>query len=231
MKLYAVNTEFLEGLPKEEQLAWLALTDQDRREHIMRLGQERSRTESLCAGLLLRYGFLQEGYTQSQWENVRIRRGEHGKPQLTDYPEFCYSLSHSGKWVICGVHDKNVGVDIQRLCLSEKKSGRIAGRFFSQEECARLEEAEEAKRELLFYKMWTAKESFAKFTGEGIGTGIDRYLTSEDYKEITDTRKYTSAKIRMYESIPEYMVCVCVGKEDSFADRIEILSAEDFTQR
>ena len=59
--------------------------------------------------------------------------GELGKPQIVNIPKK-FNLSHSGDYVVCGVSDGEVGVDIQKW-VSFKD--RTAERFFAKEECRR----------------------------------------------------------------------------------------------
>lgn len=224
MKIYATNTQAFEMMQEERSLEWIPMLDYERRERIERLKQKKDRIQSIVAGLLLRYAFLQEGYTKEQWEKIRITFGAYGKPRLDGYPAFCYSLSHSGRWVICGVHSKELGVDIQEMRLW---SSKLAKRFFSEEEYKRLEKADVLQVNQQFFMMWAAKESYVKLTGEGIGKGISQYITSEMFDRITDTREYRSADIRIYKSIPEYIICACTREKNIFPNEIEIISEKD----
>lgn len=223
MKIYAVNTEAFETVQENSWSEWMDLIDCERRERIGRLKQKKDRVQSIGAGLLLRYSFLQQGGTKEQWEGITIQRGLSGKPGIVQYPEFCYSLSHSGKWVICGVHSKELGVDIQEM---RPWNIRLAKRFFAAEEYERLIHLEEIQRRQSFYKMWTAKESYAKLTGDGIGNGISQYLTAVDFDKITDTDKGMGAAIKIYE-LSDYMVCVCTRESGCFPKEIDIISLED----
>lgn len=225
MKIYAANTQAFEMIEEECRLEWISMLDSERRERIKQLKQKKDCIQSLVAGLLLRYSFLEEGYTSKQWEMVKVQRGPYGKPQLVGYPAFCYSLSHSGRWVICGVHSKELGIDIQEM---RSWNDRLAKRFFSKEEYERLEVADRIQAKQLFFKMWAAKESYAKLTGEGIGKGISQYLTSVEYDHITDTQEHVAAEIRIYEDIPDYMICACSREKNIFPNEIKVISDEDF---
>ena len=202
---------------------WMGLVDCTRRERITQLKQTKDRVQSIGAGLLLRYSFLREGYTKEQWSDVKIRYGASGKPDIIQYPEFCYSLSHSGKWVICGVHSKELGADIQEM---RPWNMRLAKRFFATEEYERLVQAEEEQRKRMFYKMWAAKESYGKLTGDGIGKGISQYLTSVGYDKITDTDCHIDAAIKTYDLL-DYMICVCTRECECFPEKVEVISFED----
>lgn len=57
--------------------------------------------------------------------------GEQGKPQIVNFPKK-FNLSHSGDYVVCGVSDGEVGVDIQKWvpfkdCTAERFSQRKSG--------------------------------------------------------------------------------------------------------
>ena len=56
--------------------------------------------------------------------------GEQGKPQIVNFPKK-FNLSHSGDYVVCGVSDGEVGVDIQKWVPFKE---RTAERFFAKEE-------------------------------------------------------------------------------------------------
>lgn len=223
MKIYAANIETLKAMQEELWSEWIQLLDCTRRERIGELKRKKDRIQSIGAGLLLRYSFLKEGYTKEQWENVTIQCAPSGKPKIVQYPEFCYSLSHSGDWVICGVYSKELGADIQEM---RPWKEQIARRFFAAEEYERIMQTESTKRQKLFYKMWAAKESYGKLTGDGIGKGISQYLTSHDFEKVTDTECHVSARIKLYETIPDYMVCICAEECERFPGDMEIISLE-----
>ena len=84
---------------------------------------------------------------------------ELGKPQLTDHRAH-FSIAHSGQWVGVAVSDANIGVDIQTVSPIRPA---VLRRAFSQDEQVYI--GEDAVR---FTKLWTRKEAYAKYTGEGV---------------------------------------------------------------
>lgn len=72
-----------------------------------------------------------------------------GKPCFPDRPDICFNLSHSHGAAVCALHDKPVGIDVEKL--------RPAPR--------RLAEgmADEA-----FFRLWTAKEATIKRQGGSV---------------------------------------------------------------
>lgn len=115
---------------------------------------------SLGAWLLLAAALQKCGVTAP-----RLLCGENGKPYLVDHPELHFSLSHSGEAVMCAVSDSAVGCDVEKI--GERKT-TLAARFFHPAEQAMLAAAPADTQRTLFYRIWTAKESFAKCTGQGI---------------------------------------------------------------
>lgn len=130
-----------------------------------------------------------------------------GKPYLKDYPEIYFNLSHSGEYVCCAVGDEPVGVDIQEVV--PVKAG-LAERFFTEDECRQLKELTEAQREQLFFRMWSIKESYIKFTGKGMKQGIDTFEI--DWKKGCIRDKESSeikAYFDEYPYIEGYSLAVC----------------------
>ncbi len=102
---------------------------------------------------------------RAYWEND-IQRSPGAKPYLADgSAEF--SVTHSGDlWLAC-VSPHPVGLDLQ--VHKGKYSPAVAKRYFHPDEVALLENAREAGEDLaLFFRLWCARESYAKFTGDGI---------------------------------------------------------------
>lgn len=79
-----------------------------------------------------------------------IAREAGGKPFFPDRPDICFNLSHSHGAAACAIHDKPVGVDIEKLRPAPK---RLAN---GMEDDA-------------FFRLWTAKEATVKKQGSGVG--------------------------------------------------------------
>lgn len=188
------------------------LLDRRRLEKVMALKHKKERFQSIYAGLLLRYAFLAEGHSEKIWQCVAIAEGSYGKPYLSNCTDFFYSLSHSGDWVICAVDDIETGADIQEVGAPKLA---VAKRFYSDEEYRRLlQYASEMDRQTMdLYRIWAAKESCVKFTGRGIGAGIQRYVTDSAYTHIYDIEENNLYFIRLYEEIQGYIICVCSSCE------------------
>ena len=127
--------------------------------------------------------------------------GEQGKPQIVNFPKK-FNLSHSGDYVVCGVSNGEVGVDIQKWVPYKE---RTAERFFAKEEWKLLQEKDEQERTELFYRLWSRKEAYGKYTGQGIGSAVGEDFSNE--------QKWQEKQICFRERILEdgYSLAVCYG--------------------
>lgn len=200
--------------------------DPVRRKKAERLKGTKAKAASLGAGMLLQkmaldhenaaestdilfleedelLALLQERIHREQTEPLSFsyEYGELGKPQIVNFPKK-FNLSHSGDYVVCGVGDGEVGVDIQKWVPYKE---RTAERFFAREEWKLLEELPESQRTELFYRLWSRKEAYGKYTGQGIGSAV-----GEDF---SDERKWKEKQICFREQILEegYSLAVCYG--------------------
>lgn len=124
--------------------------------------------------------------------------GKKGKPYFRDYPVF-FNLSHSGAYVLCAVSDREVGADIQK-CVSVEEE-RLAGRFFSEEECDALRRCvTDEERRRLFFRLWVRKEAYGKLLGEGIMGTVDVNLLPGEFEGLL---------WREWEQPEGYRIAVC----------------------
>ena len=91
-------------------------------------------------------------------------KGKYGKPCFRIHPEVRFNISHSGDLVICAVSDFEIGIDIQEK--SRMNTDRIAKKIMSSAEHKKYLESSE--RQDFFYRVWVMKESYVKWTGDGI---------------------------------------------------------------
>ncbi|NLF79860.1 MAG: 4'-phosphopantetheinyl transferase superfamily protein, partial [Clostridia bacterium] len=89
---------------------------------------------------------------------------EHGKPYFAALPGLHFSLSHSGEYWLAAFAAAPLGIDIQRHQSCRKEA--VAERFFHPEEAAWLRRRGYTDED--FFALWTAKESYVKYTGQGI---------------------------------------------------------------
>lgn len=102
--------------------------------------------------------------------DVPILRGAHGKPYLQNRAA-AFSISHAGEKILCAVHTKNIGADI------EKPRGyldHVAKRICNDTEYAFING--DASR---FLQVWTRKEAYVKLIGRGVSFGLKKVVVAD----------------------------------------------------
>lgn len=97
-----------------------------------------------------------------------MAKSEHGKPYFVS-SKIKFSLSHCRGAAVCAVYENETGVDCEGC---GRTNFRAAKRFFTAEEFAALEKAEEHKRSRVLAEIWTAKEAYGKAIGKGLFSGL-----------------------------------------------------------
>lgn len=179
--------------PFSEVSEYIPLLSAERRARVERLKTEQSRVESLISGLLLS-AVLSERCGTSP-DKLRFAYGEHGKPYLPDYPECCFSLSHSRGYAALACDDEPVGADIQQI-LSQKQH---ALRFLHPDEQKSILSAEDKAEQ--FCRIWTMKEAYVKLTGEG----MSRSFSSFDVLLMPESSFFT-------QRLTDHILTICTNK-------------------
>lgn len=92
-----------------------------------------------------------------------IQKTPLGKPYFPRFPGLQFSLSHSGPWVLCAVSSAPVGVDIEEIRLRGPSLPRYA---LTEKEYTRF--CQLGGDWPAFYALWTRKEAWCKYTGQGL---------------------------------------------------------------
>ena len=171
---YFCNVIYLKEHPEELNIA-LALNQvgPQRREAALRYMREIDRKLSLAAFLLLMEGLEKEyGIT----EPPVLAFGPHGKPFLRDYPGIHFNLSHCSRAALCVVSDAPVGCDVETVTTPLDRD--LLDHCFNPREREAILAAE--RPEVAFCTLWTRKEAFLKWTGEGLTDHLPDLLFSPE---------------------------------------------------
>lgn len=140
----------------------MSLLTETRRAKIQKYRAAEDRKRGFCAGLMITEHLRAHGRSPEE-----IRYTEHSRPYLLGLD---FNISHSGEYVIMALSDAPVGCDIERI---RPGKDSIAERFFSAAEVAWIRAAEDPVRS--FTRIWTARESYVKYKGEGISLDFRQY--------------------------------------------------------
>ncbi len=159
---------------------------------------------SLGAGVLLEQGLHNLGITE-----YSLAYGEHGKPYLVDNESVFFSLSHSGTRAVCVFYEREIGVDIQKI---KPVSDKLIKKVTTQTEYDYLMSCGEEERKLLFFRLWTAKESYLKYLGTGFSLSPKK-LEVTFGKTITIKQNGKAASVVLEEqTLDGYALTMCYEK-------------------
>lgn len=91
------------------------------------------------------------------------------KPYFKDMQDVHFSISDSGDYWACAFAPREIGLDIQKI--QKVKAERISKRFFHPLEVEWLTENGWDQ----FFRIWTRKESYIKYTGRGMSDGLNGF--------------------------------------------------------
>ena len=125
---------------------------------------------------------------------LELSYGEHGKPYLKSHPAFNVSLSHAGDIAMCAISEQEIGVDVQdHRAISDERMISLAARFYAPEEQQFLEEAPSFDvRQERFFRIWAAKEAYAKYTGKGLAEDFTRFYADFEGMRIRESGNMNS---------------------------------------
>ncbi|MCI8922601.1 MAG: 4'-phosphopantetheinyl transferase superfamily protein [Lachnospiraceae bacterium] len=183
---------------------------------------EKGKVLSLAAGLLQHIGLCDYLHLPvKETPAFGTGCGKWGKPYLIQYPDVYFNLSHSGEYVCLAVAGYEVGVDIQK---HQDKRENIARRFFTGADNEMLERCKGKERTERFFRIFSIRESYIKFTGRGLGQGLGSFDIDWENKAIRDTAVFdasdessrkTVAYFEESTQVEGYSLCVCTGQKET----------------
>lgn len=104
-----------------------------------------------------------------------IKTSESGKPYIIN-SSLRFNISHSMRYVVCAIGEQEVGIDIQ----FHKKNNidSVARRIMAGKEWQDYQKAVDKAK--FFFDLWAKKESYLKYTGDGIRSDL-RLLNIDAY--------------------------------------------------
>ena len=175
----------------------------------------------IMAEALLKYALTDCGYSILP----PIEKNKYGKPIFNSVNDLCFSISHSGDIVLVALSDKQIGVDVEQINRTTDRLG-IANKFFSKAEYEYVfSSSDEQQRNERWTQIWTLKESYIKYIGQGLSKRLNTFEVSFSQNGIllTDNGKILD-RIYMNSFMleKEYAVAVCGEYNDFELKRIAL---------
>lgn len=159
-------------------------------------------------------------------EKIIITKTKYGKPILQNISGFYFNISHSSDWVVCAVDNVNIGIDIEQIRTIDME---IAKAYFTLEEQSIIFNAPVDKRLFYFYTIWTLKESYIKYTGDGLSAQdltAFSVLLKNDYADIYKNAIKLPVYLHLFYNFKSYCMSVCSEKNE-FPEHPEILTCTE----
>lgn len=154
--------------------------------------------------------------------DIIFEYNEYGKPFIMGLSNFEFNISHSGDWVVCAVGEKKIGIDIEKM---SNPIIDVAMNFFSNYEFNELMQKRDEEQTDYFFDLWTLKESYIKWRGNGLSIPLDSFeFKKREYYHIFPE---ISEKVKFNQFILDKVYKVAVCSEDEVTQKIKILNMEN----
>lgn len=213
MKIYAVKILEIEN----DKLEYLtSKISSEKRETINKFYNRKDKIRSLIGEILVRVKLAEDFGIGN--EDIVFEKNDYGKLYIKGYSNLHFNISHSGDWVICGIDEKDIGVDVEKIKNIEYEE--IARNFFSEKESNYILNKDKKNQLARFYEMWTLKESYVKCCGKGLSIPLKSFSIlrgGEDIKLIQDNMNL-KCSFKIFEIDEHYKCAVCSINEKNSLD-------------
>lgn len=175
----------------------------ERQNKILKYKLENDRKRSLGAGLIINKILLENNIEENS-----IRYTDNGKP-YTD--NIYFNIAHSGNFAFGVSSQESIGCDVEII---NKAHTEIAKKHFTKKEYNYLLNSKDSLS--AFYKIWTIKESYIKFTGNGLRTPLNSFEINFSDSEIyiTENSKKAPCFITHFE-FKKHSFAICSAEKPS----------------
>lgn len=150
-------------------------------------------------------------------EDLEFEKNKYGKLKLKGNDNIHFNISHSGDYVIVGISDTEIGVDIEIYKDAKHEIIDLAKRYYTKEEYDWILSFDEKDRIEAFYKIWTLKESYIKFEGKGLSISLSSFgfiIENEDICLKKENKLFSEIKFKNYDVENAYKMSVCYKEKD-----------------
>lgn len=181
----------------------------ERRSRAERYLRREDKIRCIVADALIRYAVEQA----LKVSDYTVAQDTNGKPCILGREDFHFNLSHSGRWVVIAYGDSPVGVDVQEIRM-DTKTESIARQFFTTEEQEYVFQSAKNCCTERFFQIWTAKESYLKYTGTGLRRPLNSFSAVPDGSHLG---------VRLYSTfLDNYCLTLCTSDADTTITNLSV---------
>jgi len=204
-----ITLYFMEIDDKEDSLIlqkFLPLISSEKQQSISRMRFTMDKKLRVYSEVLIRALACEALSVRNQ--DIQFVANKFGKPYLLNAPSFHFNISHTRSAFAAAVGDSPLGVDIEKM---NEADPDVAGKVFTADEYAYVFSSDDSK-DIRFNEVWTKKESYVKWTGEGWSSDLLKIdVLSEPIAFQTATLK-----------IRGYVVSICSDTMNNYPEIIQI---------
>ena len=202
LRIYISDTKFINDSAEYDRI-YRSLPE-FRMKKVDSFRNEEVRKQSMTVFALLVLGLKEIGIDvsdEAEWEKLGFSLRTHGKPYFTGRRDIHFSMSHTKGAAMCAISGSSIGCDIEHirhrmslysvarraltdrelaLCMQSPGVTEATDPSALNDPAASLSTAGICIDPRRFYHIWTRKEAYAKYTGEG----LQRILTGFDSAEV-----------------------------------------------
>lgn len=170
---------------------------------------------SLIRDYLLHYVLKEQ--TGKSLKDIDLEKNVYGKPYLPKYPSIQFNISHSGKYVVCAVHNQKVGIDVERVLAFDLS---LAKHLFTTDENHAINRSRNKNHAC--YEIWTLKESYTKAIGMGLAMPLPTFGMSAcddnmiEVVHVGQAGKPTGYRCKKYRIAADYKLAVCAYEAETY---------------
>lgn len=193
---------------------FMPLISFEKQDRVSRMLFEMDRKLEVYSEVLLRTLICESLHVANR--DIVFGKNEHGKPYLVNSPDYHFNISHTRNALAVAACDLPVGIDIEKCREADQA---VAYRVFNSEECAYIY-SNEPGINLRFCEVWTRKEAYLKWTGEGWTLGAVKKTQGNDSisLQVVSTR------------IGQYMISTCTESANNYSIIIQLTENDLFNR-
>ena len=184
---------------------------------ICRLRKKEDKMRTLLAHAIVKMVLSEE--LQREPQDIPFKMNEYGKQGLAG-EERQFNITHSGEFILAAIGDKPVGIDVEK---NENRDFSLFRDIWGEGQHAHFE-LNDCRS---FYKVWTAKESYAKYLGTGLHSNMEEIILQRD-NSIIDQGKETGIAVKYIHLHRDYTCAVCSKEEIESITFVERDKIENF---
>jgi 4'-phosphopantetheinyl transferase len=144
-------------------------------------------------------------YLDLQPNQIAFETSANGKPFIagSNSQNLHFNVSHSGNWIMIGIANTELGVDVEQV-KPKFEYHDILALNFSADEITYITQHQSIER---FFLLWTRKEAFLKATGQGLNNNLVDFscldgLKTADSHLVATTKNWFINSFKLQEGYP-----------------------------